>query len=132
MKKLFNVLIGIFSAIILLLSIVFAVIEARLFFSGDWLVYDNAAAGFFKYLFRFILALSCGAYAVFEFINMKKNNKTISHFLFISNIGIVVMTMVMIFTASNMVGEIALLIATVTLLIKLLSFVLTKTENTKE
>ena len=63
---------------------------------------------------------------------MKKNNKTISHLLFISNIGIVVMTMVMIFTASNMVGEIALLIATVTLLIKLLSFVLTKTENTKE
>ena len=95
MKKLFNVLIGIFSAIILLLSIVFAVIEARLLFSGDWLVYDNAAAGFFKYLFRFILALSCGAYAVFEFINMKKNNKTISHFLFISNIGMVVMTMVM-------------------------------------
>lgn len=131
MKKLFNVLIGIFSAIILLLSVVFVVIEGRLLFSGDWLIYDNAAAGFFKYFFRLILALAAGSYSIFEFINMKKNNKVISHLLFMMNIALVVMTMVMIFTTTNMVGEIALLISTVVLLIKLLSFVLIKPKNEK-
>lgn len=125
MKKVFNVITGIFSAIILLLSVVFIVIEGRLLFCGDWVIYDNAAAGFFKYFFRLVLALFAATHSIFEYINMKKKNDKITHYLFIGNFVLVIMGMVLVFTATNMVGEIGLLIAMVTLLVKVLGMILT-------
>lgn len=132
MRKVFNIIIGIFSAIILLLSVVFIVLEGRLLFSGDWIVYDNIALGCVKYLFRFILALSAGTYAVFEFINMKKKSELINYFLYIGNIGLVIMSMVLVFTASNMVGQIALIISVVLLLIKIIASINLKAENPED
>lgn len=129
-KIVFNVVIGFFSAVILLLSAIFLVIEGRLLFSGDWLVYDNVALGFFKYFFRVLIALAAGTYAVFEFINMKKNSKTIKIFLFIANVVLILMCTILGFTATNMEGEIALIIALLAFIAKLTSFIFLK-ENFK-
>ena len=127
MKRLvFNILTGFLSAIILLLSIVFLVIEGRLLFSGDRLVYDNVALGFIKYFFRFLIALFAGTYAVFEFINMKKKSNIINWFLFIGNVSLVIISAVLSFTATNMVGEIALIVALLAFIVRVCSFIFLK------
>ena len=89
-------------------------------FSLDWTIYDNAFLGFLKYFFRLIIALLTCVYAVFEFINFKKKSELISFVLFIYNICLVIVSIVLIFTVTNMVGEIALCISAVILLIKIL------------
>ena len=50
MSKLFKVLLVIVSSIVMLLSLAFIVIEGRLLFSGDWLIYDSPFNGFIRYL----------------------------------------------------------------------------------
>lgn len=120
MRKINNILISIFSVIVFILSFVFVIIEGRLVFSLDWTIYDNAFLGFLKYFFRLIIALLTCVYAVFEFINLKKKLELISFILFIYNICLVIVSIVLIFTVTNMVGEIALCISSVILLIKIL------------
>jgi hypothetical protein len=123
MRKLFNVFFGFFSAIILLLSIVFIVIEGRLLFCGDWIVYDNVALGFFKYFFRFLIAIFAATHSIFEYINMKKKNQKITHYLFVGNIAFLIVGITLFFTASNYVGEIALLLSLISIIIKLMSII---------
>ena len=130
MKIIRNILIGFFSIIIFVLSIAFIVIEGRLLFSLDWTIYDNAFFGFLKYFFRFIIALLTCAYSIFEFINFKKKSELISFVLFIYNICLVIVSIFLVFQATNMVGEIALTISLFVLLIKVMFLLLNK--KTKE
>ena len=58
MRKLFDILYKILSAVLILLGAAFTFIEGRLLFSGDFLLYANAAVGFLQYSLRFIIALT--------------------------------------------------------------------------
>lgn len=117
-KITFNILNGIFSAIIGVLALLFIFIEGRLLFSGEWLVYDNVVLAFFKYFFRLHLALFALAHSVFVFINMKKECTKLSFYLLTGNLVFVIMSIFVIFTGSNMAGEIGLILALVAFLAK--------------
>lgn len=123
-KIIFNSVNGLISAVIAVLAVVFIFVEGRLLFSGEWLIYDNVALGFVKYLFRLLLAMFALSHSVFTFINFKKKNNAIYQYLFVGNIALIIMSVFLIFTASNMVGEIALIISSVAFLIKLIQLII--------
>lgn len=118
-KIVFNILNGLMSAVIAVLAVLFIYVEGRLLFSGEWLIYDNVVLGFFKYFFRLLIALFALSHSVFTFINIKKKDINVSHYLFVGNIALVITGVFLIFTASNMVGEIALLLSLSALVVKL-------------
>jgi len=118
MKIISNIIIGFFSIIIFILSFAFIIIEGRLLFSSDWLIYDNVIFGFMRYFFRLVLSIITCIYSILEFIKMKKKSKLINYILFIYNICLVIVSIVLIFIATNMVGEIALCISVIVLGLK--------------
>lgn len=128
MKILKNILIGFLSIVIFILSLAFIVIEGRLLFSLDWIIYDNTVFAFLRYLFRFMISLFTLVYAILEFINMKKKSEKLNYILFIYNICLFGTSIFLIIYATNMVGEIALCISLVMLLVKVI-FMFLKTNK---
>jgi hypothetical protein len=126
MKIVRNILVGFFSIIIFVLSLAFIVIEGRLLFSLDWTIYDNVIFGFLRYFFRFLIAISLCIYSIVEFINMKKKSEKIQFILFIYNFCLVIVSIFLLFQATNMVGEIAISLSLLILLVKVLFIVLLK------
>ena len=120
MKILKNILIGFLSIVIFILSLAFIVIEGRLLFSLDWIIYDNTVFAFLRYLFRFMISLFTLVYAILEFINMKKKSEKLNYILFMYNICLFGTSIFLIIYATNMVGEIALCISLVMLLVKVI------------
>ena len=118
MKIVRNILVGFFLVIIFVLSLAFIVIEGRLLFSLDWTIYDNGIFGFLRYFFRLLIAIVTSIYTILEFINMKKKSEKLNFILFIYNICLVIISIVLLFKATNMVGEIAILLSLIILLIK--------------
>lgn len=129
MKIVRNILVGFFSIIIFVLSLAFIVIEGRLLFSLDWTIYDNVIFGFLRYFFRFLIAISLSIYSIVEFINMKKKSEKIQFILFIYNVCLVIVSIFLLFQATNMVGEIAISLSLLILLVKVLFIVLLKKNN---
>ena len=131
MKIVRNILVGFFSIIIFVLSLAFIVIEGRLLFSLDWTIYDNVIFGFLRYFFRFLIAISLCIYSIVEFINMKKKSEKIQFILFIYNVCLVIVSIFLLFKATNMVGEIAISLSLLILLVKVLFIVLLKKDMNK-
>jgi hypothetical protein len=130
MKIVRNILVGFFLVIIFVLSLAFIVIEGRLLFSLDWTIYDNVIFGFLRYFFRLLIAIVTSIYTILEFINMKKKSEKLNFILFIYNICLVIISIVLLFKATNMVGEIAILLSLIILLIKgLFIFLVNKKNN---
>ena len=71
MRKGLNLLRLILSVLIGLLALVFAVIEGRNLFSGDWLIYEYAFNGLVRYMSRLLLALFALSQGILPFINLK-------------------------------------------------------------
>ena len=74
MNKLFKVLLVIISSIIMILSLAFIVIEGRLLFSGDWLIYDSPFNGFIRYLCRLLIAIFAFTKSLLEVIYINKEH----------------------------------------------------------
>ena len=129
MKIVRNILVGFFSIIIFVLSLAFIVIEGRLLFSLDWTIYDNVIFGFLRYFFRFLIAISLCIYSIVEFINMKKKSEKIQFILFIYNVCLVIVSIFLLFQATNMVGEIAISLSLLILLVKVMFIVLLRKNN---
>lgn len=129
MKIVRNILVGFLSIIIFVLSLAFIVIEGRLLFSLDWTIYDNVIFAFLRYFFRFLIAISLCIYSIVEFINMKKKSEKIQFILFIYNVCLVIVSIFLLFQATNMVGEIAISLSLLILLVKVLFIVLLKNNN---
>ena len=129
MKIVRNILVGFFLVIIFVLSLAFIVIEGRLLFSLDWTIYDNVIFGFLRYFFRLLIAIVTSIYTILEFINMKKKSEKLNFILFIYNICLVIISIVLLFKATNMVGEIAILLSLIILLIKGLFIFLINLKN---
>ena len=124
------ILVCFFLVIIFVLSLAFIVIEGRLLFSLDWTIYDNVIFGFLRYFFRLLIAIVTSIYTILEFINMKKKSEKLKFILFIYNICLVIISIVLLFKATNMVGEIAILLSLIILLIKgLFIFLVNKKNN---
>ena len=121
MKKVIDILLKVLQclicSIIIILSLAFMFIEARLLISLDWSIYDFAFNGFIRYFFRFLLALFALSVCVLEFINLKK--KTLSKYLFIADLSLVIMSVIALIYTANYVGIICIVLSTLLVLSKL-------------
>ena len=121
MKKVIDILLKVLHclicSIIIILSLAFMFIEARLLISLDWSIYDFAFNGFIRYFFRFLLALFALSVCIFEFINLKK--KTLSKYLFIADLSLVLMSVIALIYTANYVGIICIVLSTLLVLSKL-------------
>ena len=122
MKKVMNILTIFISSIIILLSLVFIFIEGRLLFSLDWIIYDNAFNGFIRYLFRLIISIYAGFVGLMEIINIKKQKDILLYF----NISLVLISIILLFTTTNYVGTICIIVSVLLLIIKLIKYLLEK------
>ena len=108
------------STLIIILSLAFIFIEARLILAGDFLIYDNAFNGFIRYFFRLILSVLSLLVALYEIINIKKKDEKIKEYLMNGSVALVIMSIVCIFFTTNYVGVILLGLSSLLLLNKFL------------
>ena len=104
MKVLVNILLGFINFIVIILSLAFIIIEARLLISLDFLIYDNIINGFIRYFLRAIIAMYVFVTAIFVYINMIKEKEKISKLLLISILSIFIVSIILLFTTTNHVG----------------------------
>ena len=120
MSKVLSVSRIIISTLIIILSLAFIFIEARLIIAGDFLIYDNAFNGFIRYFFRLILSILSLLVALYEIINIKKKDEKIKEYLMYGSVSLVIMSIVCIFFTTNYVGVILLGLSSLLLLNKFL------------
>ena len=125
MSKLFKVLLVIVSSIVMLLSLAFIVIEGRLLFSGDWLIYDSPFNGFIRYLCRLLLSIFVFIKSLLEVIYINKKH-SIKEYLSYGDISLVLMSLSILVFSTNYVGIICTVLSNLNLLIKFLSIKLIK------
>ena len=118
MKKLLNVLLIIFSAIASILSLVFVVLEARLLFSLDWTIYDNAFNGMIRYLLRLLLSIFVLLVCLANIINLKIKKTSLEILLMFSIVSIFISSIIISIFASNYVGLVCVLLSFIILSIK--------------
>lgn len=118
MKKLLNVLLIIFSVIATILSLVFIVLEARLLFSLDWTIYDNAFNGMIRYLLRLLLSIFVLLVCLANIINLKIKKTSLDILLLFSIIAIFISSIIISIFASNYVGLVCVLLSFIILSIK--------------
>ena len=116
MKKFIKILTCIFSIITMILSVVFIVIEGRLVFSLEWIIYDNPFNGLIRYLFRLIIALFIFIKSILEIVHLNKNKE----YLFFMNLLCVLSSVIIVFFASNYIGVIMIILSIVLLILQIL------------
>ena len=119
MNKLFKILLVIISSIIMILSLAFIVIEGRLLFSGDWLIYDNPFNGFIRYLCRLLIAIFAFTKSLLEVIYINKKH-SIKEYLYYGDISLVLMSLSILVFSTNYVGLVCIIVSILGLLIKLI------------
>ena len=117
MKKVLSILSLIVSSIVIILGLVFVFIEGRLIISLDWMVYENPFGGFIKYLFRLLLAIISIGLGILDYINYKRKNKVLSFTLICGLFGMLIMSLMMLFTTKNYVNFACLGLSIILLLI---------------
>ena len=125
MNKLFKILLVIISSIIMILSLAFIVIEGRLLFSGDWLIYDNPFNGFIRYLCRLLIAIFAFTKSLLEVIYINKKH-SIKDYLYYGDISLVLMSLSILVFSTNYVGIICTVLANLLLLVKFVNFKVNK------
>lgn len=121
MNKLFKVLLVIISSIIMILSLAFIVIEGRLLFSGDWLIYDSPFFGCIRYLGRLLLSAFAFTKCLLEIIYINKEHK-LKEYLGYADIGLVIMSVVILIFSTNYVGVVCIVLSFVNFIIKLIKY----------
>ncbi len=102
MKKIGKIICYIFAGILLVLSLAFIVIEGRTLFSGDWTLFENQVNGFFRYFFRFVVALFVFFSSILAYFALrKKASIAIRIYFYFGAIGILVSSLVISYFASN-------------------------------
>lgn len=75
MKKLIQYSYCSVCVIIMIIASLFVIIEGRLLFSGDWLIYEFAMMGALRYLCRLLIALGVLLFCISILWNMKNKNE---------------------------------------------------------
>ena len=110
MKKLLNLLLILFSSIIIILGLAFIFLEARLLISLDWSIYDFAFNGFIRYLFRFIISLFALSNFIIEIIVVFKKIDILKSLLRASNISLSIFLFMFAILNANFEGILLLFI----------------------
>lgn len=118
MKTFLKVLTIVFCSVTAIFALAFSVIEGRLLFAGDWLIYDNALNGFIRYALRFLLSLAVLFAVITDVVNCKINNQNLSVILWFLYVGAVLSSVVICIFASNYVGLVCLALSIVLALLK--------------
>lgn len=74
MKKAANIILGIVSAIVAIISLAFVVIEGRLLLSFDWSLHEHEFLGFIQYLARVGLAILCLSTSISSIVYMRRKS----------------------------------------------------------
>ena len=120
MKILVNILLGIINFIVVILSLAFIIIEARLLISLDFIIYDNAINGFIRYFLRLVISLYVFVTAILVYINMIIKKEKISKVLLINILSILIVSIISLFTTTNYVGPICLALSLIYLILYLI------------
>ena len=110
MKKISKIIITLIAIILIVLGLAFSFIEARLLFSGDYIIYDNAFNGFIRYFLRFLISLYVIFVAMLELINLKKEYKFIKDYIMYFEISLVILSVLLVLLATNYIGTISYLL----------------------
>lgn len=125
MKKVASLISYISAGLLIFLSLIFIVIEGRTLFSLDWSVFENSVNGFFRYLFRLLIALFAFVMGIFTYFAIsKKANKAIHIYFYIGSITIFVVSIVIAIEMVNYIGYIFLVISIIYLIGSFLHFYL--------
>ena len=131
-KIIFGIIQSLIALIMFLLALVFVVIEGRLLISGDWLVYDNVAFGFMRYLCRVIIFLFILVHSVLLFINIFKTNEKLTHFVFVSYIALLIACLFFSGSTANGEGAIAFTFMAISFGIKCVDIVTKKMQESRK
>ena len=101
------------SGIIVILALAFCVIEGRLLFAGDWMLYEFALGGAVRYLCRLLMAVIALGIGILPFINIKKKCEKIRNIQKLGAPLLLVMAIVTLIFATNYVGIVVFVIASV-------------------
>ena len=102
MKRIGKILSLVFSAFIIIFSIIFLIIESRTLFSLDWTLYENTFNGMIRYLFRVIISLFGLLLGIFTYIALlKKYNQTLHIYLYVGSITFLISSIIIAIFASN-------------------------------
>ena len=101
------------SGIIVILALAFCVIEGRLLFAGDWMLYEFAFGGAVRYLCRLLMAVIALGIGILPFINIKKKCEKLRNIQKLGATLLLVMAIVALIFATNYVGIVVFVIASV-------------------
>ena len=99
------------SGIIVILALAFCVIEGRLLFAGDWMLYEFAFGGAVRYLCRLLMAVIALGIGILPFINIKKKCEKLRNIQKLGATLLLVMAIVTLIFTTNYVGIVIFLIA---------------------
>lgn len=125
MNKVCKILLIVFASIALVWSFLFIILDGRLLFSGDWIVYDSPLFGFFKYLSRFLLSVFAFTKSLFEIIKHKRKEE-FKEYLLYADISLIIMSIFALIFTANFMGLICIVLSSVVLGIKLVDKYLLK------
>ena len=108
-----------FLILVALVSLVFAFVELRSLFAGDFLLMNNAAMSFFAYLFRGLFFVSLCSYSVYLFIFFMKK-KDLEFFNYLIAISLLIASLFTVFFYVQSIYLIIILLALVPALVVLL------------
>lgn len=113
MRVLGKIVLGIINFIVIILSLAFIVIESRLIFSLDFIIYDGIFNGFLRYFLKLLLAIYAFTIAVLLYVNMIIKKEKIKLLLQGGVLSLVIMSIVLFFTTTNYVGLICLVLSVI-------------------
>lgn len=119
MKTVLKVLSVFVSVIILILALAFIIIEGRLLFSGDWIIYDSPLMGFIRYLFRLTISVFAFIKSLFGIVFL--NNESKNEQMLFGDIMLMISAVVLLIFTTNYVGIVCISLAALNLLIRVAS-----------
>ena len=117
MKTVLKVLSVFISVIILILALAFIIIEGRLLFSGDWIIYDSPLMGFIRYLFRLTISVFAFIKSLFGIVFL--NNESKNEQMLFGDIMLMISATTILIFATNYVGVVCISLAALNLLISI-------------
>ena len=124
MKKAGKIICFIIGAFLILFGLIFTFLEARNLFSGDYLLYENQADGFVRYLFRLIISLFSLSLGIFTYFALnKKENKTLHIYFYFASLALLISSIIIAIYATNYIDILTLTLSIIFFIGALLHFV---------
>ncbi len=113
-----KVLLSLIAVIGLVYSLVITVLELRLVFSFEWVIYDNYLNGLFRYIFRALIGVLGIVVCFFEIKNINNKKEKITSLLFVGEVSLFIIAIILLFQTTNYVGLASFALVTILLILK--------------